>query len=50
VAGVIRRRPLTTRGRHILVAAPLACVAFVASLVPAHRALRFDPMNVVRAE
>jgi len=28
----------------------LACVAFVASLVPASRALRLDPMKVLRAE
>jgi ABC-type antimicrobial peptide transport system permease subunit len=28
----------------------LAVVAFMASLVPAYRALRFDPMNVLRAE
>jgi putative ABC transport system permease protein len=46
VFGVSASDPLTLAA----VAATLVCVALVASLVPAYRALRFDPVNVLRAE
>jgi predicted permease len=46
VFGVSASDPLTLAA----VGATLACVAFVASLVPAYRAVRFDPVTVLRAE
>jgi putative ABC transport system permease protein len=46
VFGVSPSDPLTLAA----VAATLAFVALMASLVPAYRALRFDPVNVLRAE
>jgi putative ABC transport system permease protein len=46
VFGVSASDPLTLAA----VGVTLALVALVASLVPAYRALRFDPMNVLRAE
>ena len=46
VFGVSASDPLTL----VVVGAALAFVALVASLVPAYRALRFDPVNVLRAE
>jgi predicted permease len=46
VFGVSASDPLTLAA----VGATLAFVAFVASLVPAYRALRLDPVNVLRAE
>jgi putative ABC transport system permease protein len=44
--GVSASDPLTLIG----VGATLAFVALVASLVPAYRALRLDPVKVLRAE
>jgi len=46
VFGVSASDPLTLGA----VGATLAFVALLASLVPAYRALRFDPVNVLRAE
>jgi predicted permease len=46
VFGVSASDPLTLAA----VGATLAFVAFMASLVPAYRALRLDPVNVLRAE
>jgi putative ABC transport system permease protein len=46
VVGVSASDPLTLAG----VAATLALVALIASLVPAYRALRLDPVKVLRAE
>jgi predicted permease len=46
VFGVSASDPLTLAG----VAATLALVALMASLVPAYRALRLDPVKVLRAE
>ena len=46
VFGVSASDPLTL----VVVGAALAFVALVASLVPAYRALQFDPLNVLRAE
>ena len=46
VFGVSASDPLTLTA----VAATLALVALVASLVPAYRALRLDPLNALRAE
>jgi putative ABC transport system permease protein len=46
VFGVSASDPLTLAA----VGATLACVALMASLVPAYRALRFDAVNVLRAE
>jgi putative ABC transport system permease protein len=46
VFGVSAADPLTLAA----VGVTLACVALAASLVPAYRALRFDPVNVLRAE
>jgi putative ABC transport system permease protein len=46
VFGVSASDPLTLGA----VGATLAFVALMASLVPAYRALRFDPVNVLRAE
>jgi putative ABC transport system permease protein len=46
VFGVSASDPLTLAA----VGATLALVALMASLVPAYRALRFDPVNVLRAE
>jgi predicted permease len=46
VFGVSASDPLTLAG----VAATLAVVALVASLVPAYRALRLDPVNALRAQ
>jgi ABC-type antimicrobial peptide transport system permease subunit len=46
VFGVSASDPLTLAA----VAATLALVALIASLVPAHRALRLDPVKVLRAE
>jgi len=46
VFGVSASDPLTLAA----VGATLACVAFMASLVPAYRALRFDAVDVLRAE
>jgi putative ABC transport system permease protein len=46
VFGVSASDPLTLAG----VAATLAVVALMASLVPAYRASRFDPVKVLRAE
>ena len=46
VFGVSASDPLTLAA----VGATLALVALIASLVPAHRALRLDPVNVLRAE
>ncbi|HEY7497782.1 MAG TPA: ADOP family duplicated permease [Vicinamibacterales bacterium] len=46
VFGVSASDPLTLAA----VGATLALVAFAASLVPAYRALRFDPVNILRAE
>jgi putative ABC transport system permease protein len=45
VYGVSASDPLTLAG----VGATLALVALVASLVPAYRALRLDPVNILRA-
>ena len=46
VFGVSASNPLTLAG----VAVTLALVALMASLIPACRALRLDPMEVLRAE
>ena len=46
VFGVSASDPLTLAA----VAATLALVALMASLVPAYRALRLDPVKVLRAE
>ena len=46
VFGVSASDPLTLAA----VAATLALVAMIASLVPAYRALRLDPVKVLRAE
>jgi predicted permease len=46
VFGVSASDPLTLA----VVAATLAFVALMASLVPAHRALQFDPVNLLRKE
>jgi putative ABC transport system permease protein len=46
VFGVSASDPLTL----VCVAATLALVALIASLVPAYRALRLDPVKVLRAE
>ena len=46
VFGVSASDPLTLAA----VVATLAFVALIASLVPAYRALQFDPVNVLRAE
>jgi len=46
VFGVSASDPLTLAA----VAATLALVAMMASLVPAYRALRLDPVKVLRAE
>ena len=46
VFGVSATDPLTLAA----VAATLACVALIASLLPAYRASRFDPVTVLRAE
>jgi putative ABC transport system permease protein len=46
VFGISASDPLTL----VAVGATLACVALGASLVPAYRALRLDPVNVLRAE
>ena len=46
VFGVSASDPLTLAA----VAAMLALVAMMASLVPAYRALRLDPVKVLRAE
>lgn len=46
VFGVSPSDPLTLAA----VAATLALVALIASLVPAYRALRLDPVKVLRAE
>jgi ABC-type antimicrobial peptide transport system permease subunit len=46
VFGISASDPLTL----VAVGATLAFVAFMASLVPAYRALRLDPVNVLRAE
>jgi putative ABC transport system permease protein len=46
VFGVSASDPLTLAG----VAATLALVALMASVVPAYRALRLDPVKVLRAE
>jgi ABC-type antimicrobial peptide transport system permease subunit len=46
VFGVSASDPLTLAA----VAATLALVALIASLVPAYRALRLDPVKVLRAE
>jgi putative ABC transport system permease protein len=46
VFGVSASDPLTLAA----VGVTLACIALMASLVPAYRASRFDPVNVLRAE
>jgi ABC-type lipoprotein release transport system permease subunit len=46
VFGVSASDPLTLAAA----VATLAFVALMASLVPAYRALRFDPANVLRAQ
>jgi ABC-type antimicrobial peptide transport system permease subunit len=46
VFGVSASDPLTLS----VVGAMLAFVAFVASLVPAYRAVRFNPVNILRTE
>ena len=46
VFGVSASDPLTLAA----VAAPLAIVALMASVVPAYRASRFDPVKVLREE
>jgi putative ABC transport system permease protein len=46
VFGISPSDPLTLAA----VAATLAVVALMASLVPAYRALRLDPVKVLRAE
>jgi putative ABC transport system permease protein len=46
VFGVSASDPLTLAA----VAATLACVALIASVVPAFRAARLDPVKVLRAD